>query len=63
MKEQCHRCRFFSPDARGFKDRGLCRVGAPAIGTELYAGLGYEALWPVVHVTDWCGQFATRRPK
>lgn len=61
MKPSCEKCRFFQPSA--FAHHGACRAAIPAAAGVTYGGVGWEAVWPVVHLNDWCGSFKRRTAK
>ncbi len=52
----CFRCRFF----RKFGDdalEGACRKASPAIDLSGSVSSPGRAVWPMVFVEDWCGEF------
>ena len=48
-KANCSSCRFWDCAADGV--RGLCRRRSPRQDDDVG-----QAVWPLTHATDWCGQ-------
>jgi hypothetical protein len=58
---RCAFCRFFdrlTPDESGspISYSGACRVRAPRANTRS-SGIENQAAWPIVHESDWCGEY------
>ena len=51
IKPQCNQCKFWK---EVYPEQGQCRAHVPLL---LGNAMGHVSGWPVVHATDWCGEF------
>lgn len=64
MQIRCDECRYFEPTfnhQRRLTDRGECRRRPPAmvgVTSETFIADGH---FPIIHDSDWCGEFAPER--
>lgn len=60
MKDSCEMCKFFEPNE---PSDGECRRHAPAVVTQdINDKISRRlAVWPVVEIVDWCGEFEPGR--
>lgn len=62
--KRCDRCIYAAPDPNSVNDFAQCRIGRPKMNGELLPNPPYTAtvppnfaMWPVVRVDDFCGEF------
>lgn len=67
-KRSCKECAFCDIGGGARKElpgsagaaQHLCRRHPPLVDTAVNGSRGFEAVWPLVSIDDWCGEWVAR---